>query len=87
MWRKASRMAGGKLAGCKERGEWAELYFMTMAVGLGMKVSAAVWGFGKIRRWSGEWEPGGAGAGEVHDLQAEEWGVQLECDGAAAQEV
>jgi hypothetical protein len=38
MRRKASRMAGGKLAGCKERGEWAELYFMMMAVGLGMKV-------------------------------------------------
>ncbi|MGC2171164.1 MAG: group I intron-associated PD-(D/E)XK endonuclease [Candidatus Sulfotelmatobacter sp.] len=31
-------MAGGKLPGCKERGEWAELYFMMMAVGLGMKV-------------------------------------------------
>ena len=38
MRRKASRMAGGKLTGCKERGEWAELYFMMMAVGLGMKV-------------------------------------------------
>ena len=30
-------MAGGKLPGCKERGEWAELYFMMMVVGLGMK--------------------------------------------------
>src|SRR5271165_1522867 len=30
--------AGGKLKGCKERGEWAELYFMMLAVGLGMKV-------------------------------------------------
>jgi hypothetical protein len=30
--------AGGKLKDCKERGEWAELYFMMMAVGLGMKV-------------------------------------------------
>jgi PD-(D/E)XK endonuclease len=39
MRRKANRMAGGKLAGCKERGEWAELYFMMMAAGLGMKVS------------------------------------------------
>src|SRR5271169_1819532 len=38
MRRKANRMAGGKLPGCKERGEWAELYFMMMAVGLGMKV-------------------------------------------------
>ena len=32
-------MAGGKLPGCKERGEWAELYFMMMAAGQGMKVS------------------------------------------------
>ncbi len=39
MRRKASRMAGGKLKDCKERGEWAELYFMMMAAGLGMKVS------------------------------------------------
>jgi len=39
MRRKADRMAGGKLKGCKERGEWAELYFMMMAAGLGMKVS------------------------------------------------
>jgi hypothetical protein len=38
MRQKASRLAGGKLKGCKERGEWAELYFMMMAVGLGMKV-------------------------------------------------
>ena len=38
MRRKASRMAGGKLPGCKERGEWAELYFMMLAAGLGMKV-------------------------------------------------
>jgi hypothetical protein len=39
MKRKADRLAGGKLKGCKERGEWAELYFMMMAAGLGMKVS------------------------------------------------
>jgi PD-(D/E)XK endonuclease len=39
MWRKVDRMAGGKLKGCKERGEWAELYFMMQAAGLGMKVS------------------------------------------------
>jgi PD-(D/E)XK endonuclease len=38
MRRKASRMAGGKLKDCKERGEWAELYFMMMAAGLGMRV-------------------------------------------------
>jgi PD-(D/E)XK endonuclease len=33
------RLAGGKLKGCRERGEWAELYFMMQAAGLGMKVS------------------------------------------------
>ena len=38
MRRKANRMAGGKLEDCRERGEWAELYFMMMAAGLGMKV-------------------------------------------------
>ena len=38
MRRKANRMAGGALTGCRERGEWAELYFMMMAAGLGMKV-------------------------------------------------
>jgi PD-(D/E)XK endonuclease len=31
-------LAGGLLKGCKERGEWAELYFMMLVVGLGMKV-------------------------------------------------
>jgi hypothetical protein len=35
---KANRLAGGLLKGCKERGEWAELYFMMLVVGLGMKV-------------------------------------------------
>jgi hypothetical protein len=39
MWRKANRLAGAHLKHCKERGEWAELYFMMMAAGLGMKVS------------------------------------------------
>jgi hypothetical protein len=39
MWRKANRLAGARLKHCKERGEWAELYFMMMAAGLGMKVS------------------------------------------------
>jgi PD-(D/E)XK endonuclease len=39
MWRKANRLAGAQLKHCKERGEWAELYFMMMAAGLGMKVS------------------------------------------------
>lgn len=39
MRRKADRMAGGKLKDCKARGEWAELYFMMLAAGEGMKVS------------------------------------------------
>jgi hypothetical protein len=39
MRRQADRLAGGKLPGCKERGDWAELYFMMQAAGLGMKVS------------------------------------------------
>jgi hypothetical protein len=34
----ANRLAGGKLKGCKERGEWAEMYFSMLAAGLGMKV-------------------------------------------------
>jgi PD-(D/E)XK endonuclease len=38
MWGKADRMAGGTLKDCKERGEWAELYFMMLAAGLGLKV-------------------------------------------------
>jgi hypothetical protein len=41
-------MAGGKLKDCKERGEWAELYFMMMAAGLGMKVSRP---FGQAGRY------------------------------------
>ncbi len=36
-WKK-DRLAGGRLPGCKERGEWAELYFMMLAAGRGMKV-------------------------------------------------
>jgi hypothetical protein len=50
--------------------------------GAGDEGFAAVWGFREIRRWSGERGPGAAGAGEVYDLQAAQWGVQLECDGA-----
>jgi hypothetical protein len=38
MWKK-DRLAGGRLEGCKERGEWAELYFMMQAAGRGLKVS------------------------------------------------
>ncbi len=39
MWRNKDRLAGGRLPGCKERGEWAELYFMMQAAGRGLKVS------------------------------------------------
>src|SRR5271168_4224728 len=39
MRRRADRMAGAKLKNCKERGEWAELYFMMLAAVQGMKVS------------------------------------------------
>ncbi len=48
MWRAADRLAGGKLPGCKERGEWAELYFMMQAAGRGMKVSKP---FGEAGRY------------------------------------
>src|SRR5260370_42633701 len=48
MWRKKGRMAGGRLAGCKERGEWAELYFMMQAAGRGLKVSRP---FGQAGRY------------------------------------
>jgi len=39
MRRKPDRLAGGKLKDHKSRGEWAELYFMMLAAGQGMKVS------------------------------------------------
>jgi PD-(D/E)XK nuclease superfamily protein len=48
MWRKANRLAGAQLKHCKERGEWAELYFMMMAAGFGMKVSKP---FGDLGRY------------------------------------
>jgi hypothetical protein len=41
-------MAGGTLVDCKERGAWAELYFMMMAAGLGMKVSKP---YGQVARY------------------------------------
>ena len=37
--KKPDRLAGGKLKDFKARGEWAELYFMMLAAGEGMKVS------------------------------------------------
>ena len=48
MWKKKDRLAGGRLEGCKERGEWAELYFMMQAAGRGMKVSRP---FGQAGRY------------------------------------
>jgi PD-(D/E)XK endonuclease len=62
MRRKPDRMAGGKLEGCKERGEWAELYFMMLAAGLGMKVSKP---FGD----SGRYDVGVEGGGGVLRVQ------------------
>jgi hypothetical protein len=53
---KANRLAGGLLKGCKERGEWAELYFMMLAVGLGMKVLRL---FGQSGRYDVGVENGG----------------------------
>jgi len=37
-WKK-DRLAGARLEDIRKRGEWAELYFMMQAAGLGMKVS------------------------------------------------
>jgi hypothetical protein len=39
MQRKLDRLAGGKLKDSRQRGEWAELYFMMLAAGQGMTVS------------------------------------------------
>ena len=62
MRRKANRMAGGLLKGCKERGEWAELYFMMLVVGLGMKVLRL---FGQ----TGRYDVGGENAGRLLRVQ------------------
>jgi hypothetical protein len=48
--------AGGKLGDCKERGEWAELYFMMLAAGQGMKVLRL---FGQTGRYDVGVENGG----------------------------
>jgi hypothetical protein len=53
---KADRLAGGKLKDCKERGEWAEIYFMMLAAGLGMKVLRL---FGQTGRYDVGVEDGG----------------------------
>ena len=47
---------GAWLEGCKERGEWAELCFMTRAAGRGMGVMKP---FGDSRRWDVAVEAGG----------------------------
>ena len=78
---------GGKIKGCKERGEWAELYFMMLALEHGLQVSKP---WGDTGRYDVGVEGRGRiqmGAGEVDDLQAAEWGIQLECDGSAAEKV
>jgi hypothetical protein len=87
MRRKSNRMAGGLLKGCKERGEWAELYFMMMVVGLGMKVLRL---FGD----SGRYDVGVENGVRVVRVQVKSTiykrrggGLQLECNGAAAEEV
>jgi hypothetical protein len=49
-------MAGGKLKDCKERGEWAELYFMMLAAGQAMKVLRL---FGQTGRYDVGVENGG----------------------------
>ena len=43
-----NRLAGGLLKDCGQRGEWAELYFMMLVAGLGMKVFRP---FGQIGRY------------------------------------
>jgi len=62
MRRKPDRLAGGKLEDCKERGEWAELYFMMLAAGMAMKVSKP---FGE----SGRYDVGVEGGGGVLRVQ------------------
>jgi hypothetical protein len=47
MRRKADRFAGRNLRNYKQRGEWAELYFMMMVAGQGMRVSKPLGEFGK----------------------------------------
>jgi hypothetical protein len=80
-------MAGGKLPGCKERGEWAELYFMMMVVGLGMKALRL---FGD----SGRYDVGVENGSRVLRVQVKSTvykrrggRLQLECDGAAEEKV
>jgi len=49
MWRKANRLAGAQLKHCKERGEWAELYFMMMAAA-GERMQPTAQAVGESRR-------------------------------------
>ncbi len=64
MWRKKDRLAGGRLEGCKERGEWAELYFMMQAAGRGLKVSRP---FGQAGRYDVGVESSVEGAAAVRE--------------------
>ncbi|HZC23124.1 MAG TPA: group I intron-associated PD-(D/E)XK endonuclease [Candidatus Binatia bacterium] len=50
------KLAGERIKGCKERGEWAELCFMAKAAGLGMGVSRPL---GESRRYDVLVEAGG----------------------------
>src|SRR6266851_4807010 len=43
MWRKKDRLAGGRLAGCKERGEGAERCFMMQGAGRGVQVKSTIY--------------------------------------------
>ena len=102
MWRKANRLAGAQLKHCKERGEWAELYFMMMAAGLGMQSLQALRRFRKIRRRSRkphsreqyprepqerEPRPSPTRPGKVHHLQAPRRRLQPQRNGTATQKV
>ena len=43
---KHRKIRGGRIKGAKERGAWAELYFMVLAMTYGLKVSSPYGGFG-----------------------------------------
>ena len=53
---------GGKIKGCKERGEWAELYFMMLALEHDLKVSKP-WGD------TGRYDVGVEGWGRIQRVQ------------------
>jgi len=53
---------GGRIKGCKERGEWAEMYFMMLALEHGLKVSRP-WGD------AGRYDMGVEGKGKILRVQ------------------